>query len=306
MSFSEQERAMFDLLFNRDLRQAFVQHSATSLQAYDLEVSELEDFRTIRPDALEIDAGMRVFMVLVHLCRELPLTFSIASSFSGGIEKLKSLADTKTMLTPVHERAAVFGTRVRDWIAEGKWKLKIQQDLLLSIIGAEIAISWTNASLKSSLNDGQSLVNKPPDIPADWATRPMRLADYVCAVVIPKPYAELKQRLCAKPDEALWGHLNTKPLSTELLVKTLSQEDPRLMVARAIGNNAEYCEPSISQQMIELAEGFAGLFQHINGENSIDYILDQLKQLGAQEDMLKGVSSGFYELLNARMLQIEK
>jgi len=80
MSFIEQERAMFDLLFDTELRSAFNSNNSNTFSEYDLSAKEISDFDVIRKDALEIDAKMRVSMVLSYLCKQYPLSCSVVSS----------------------------------------------------------------------------------------------------------------------------------------------------------------------------------------------------------------------------------
>jgi hypothetical protein len=44
MSFFEQERALFDLLFDTPLREKFIKNSTTALSDYSLSAEELADF----------------------------------------------------------------------------------------------------------------------------------------------------------------------------------------------------------------------------------------------------------------------
>ena len=74
------------------------------------------------------------------------------------------------------------------------------------------------------------------------------------------------------------------------------------MVSRAQIDHMSMCEPTVRHQTTELSEGFAPLFQHINGTNSINTILLQLKQAGASDNILDGVKRGFYQLLETGML----
>jgi hypothetical protein len=99
MSFEEQERALFDLLFDNDLRDNFCQDSGNALHAYDLTEEERADFATIRPDALLLDAKMRRNILLTHICRAFPVSFAIVSSLDDGKAILKKLIDTNIMRT---------------------------------------------------------------------------------------------------------------------------------------------------------------------------------------------------------------
>ena len=67
MSFQEQERALFDLLFDRSLRENFCKNSIVAFSEYALDDHELDDFKEIRPDAIELDASMRTYLILTQI-----------------------------------------------------------------------------------------------------------------------------------------------------------------------------------------------------------------------------------------------
>ena len=84
MSFAEQERALFDLLFDTALRERFIKNDSIALTEYQLTTEELADFAVINPHGLALDANVRVDLILGQWCRTLPLTFSLLSSLKGG------------------------------------------------------------------------------------------------------------------------------------------------------------------------------------------------------------------------------
>lgn len=84
----------------------------------------------------------------------------------------------------------------------------------------------------------------------------------------------------------------------------LQHQDPHLLVARASLVHASACEPAVEHQTLELSEGFAHLFQHINGQNSVEQLLTAFKQAGAPEPLLQSVKAGFRQLLDKHMLHI--
>ena len=77
MSFEEQERALFDLLFDSGLREEFCENAENALHAYELTEEEKADFAVVRPDALLLDAKMRRNILLTHICRAYPVSFAI-------------------------------------------------------------------------------------------------------------------------------------------------------------------------------------------------------------------------------------
>jgi hypothetical protein len=303
MSFEEQERVLFDLLFDSGLREEFCENAENALHAYELTEEERADFAVVRPDALLLDAKMRRNILLTHICRAYPVSFAIVSSLDGGKTILKKLIDTQIMRTPSLERATAFGSRLREELAKTSFNNVNEQNLVIAIVEAELAMAWTAATLKREvLNSGQSPDISSP-VTADCMSKPVKLAAYVGAAIIPLSYVELKRSFCQVADCDLWTHLSQSPVTKSLRTLTLAKEDPRLLVMRACISHMSDCEPTAEHQTVELSEGFAQLFQHVNGTVSVEQILAQLKQAGASDQILQGVQAGFQQLFETGMLK---
>ena len=302
MSFEQQESVLFALLFNRELRDRFCQDRTHALRQYDLDESELEDFKAIRPEALQLDAAMRADLILSHICKSFPISFSIIASFPKGLDVLKQLIDIDTMRSKPIERATVFGNRLGQNYSEFAFSSDQERAIAKAILEAELGMAWTGASLKQVVLDNGDIPNNNVELDQDWINKPIKLAAYVSASVLPQSYAKIKQRLCKVEDDCLWRHLNKTAPSVSLRKKTLLTEDPRLLVAQAQVCRVSKCEPVIEHITMELSEGFAPLFQHVNGSMSVAQILEQLKLIGAQEQMLHSIQTAFQQLLEAGML----
>jgi hypothetical protein len=303
MSFEEQERALFDLLFDSELRDKFCENVDNALESYELTKEEQADFSTIRPDALLLDAKMRRNILLGHICRAFPVSFAIISSLNDGKSLLKKLVDIQIMRTPSLERATAFGSRLRDELTQTSFDSTNEQTLVVAIVEAELAMAWTAATLKREvLKSGH-----PPDsaaaVSTDCMSKPVKLATYVGAAILPLSYVELKRTFCKVADSELWNHLSQSPVTKSLRKSTFQKEDPRLLVMRARIEHMSLCEPTVDHQTVELSEGFAQLFQHVNGSISVEQILAHLQQAGASEQILKGVSAGFQQLFDTAMLE---
>ena len=303
MSFAEQERVLFDLLFDPAVRQRFVNDADSLLEQYDLESHERDDFKTIRPEALALDANMRVGLLLSSFNHSYPVSFSLVSSLPQGNDLLKSLVDAETMHTPPLQRATVYGSRLRDKLAITPIDKESERPLLTAIVEAELGMAYTAAMLKQSvIEHGPMPINNT--ITADWDKQPVKLADFVSAAMLPQPYAQLKLQLCPKTDCDLWTQLTKKPLAAARKTRVLQKQDAHLLVARANLVHASQCEPAIEHITVELSEGFAHLFQHINGQNSVEQLLAAFKNAGATEPLLQSVKSGFKQLVEKRMLML--
>ena len=305
MSFQEQERALFDLLFNKTLRENFCRTGITALADYALDPTEQDDFTGIRPDALLLDADMRCYLILTHICRTYPLSFSLLSSFTGGAELLRGLVDVQTMRMPPIERASTFGARLREQLADFTFSSDAEKNLCMAILEVELGMAWTSAGLKRELLTGQARPDSQhPPLKKDWDGRAVKLAAYVSAAIIPRPYGELKNELCPCAEAELWRHLRRHPLSSARRNRALQKEEPRLLMARAYISKHSDCEPAVDHKTAELSQGFAHLFQYVNGAYSVAEILRQLQAAGAKESMLQSVRAGFQQLLETGMLEL--
>ena len=303
MSFEEQERALFDLLFDRSLRENFCQDSTAALAAYELNESEINDFREIRSDAIELDASMRTYLILTHICRQFPITFSLVSSLHNGIKLLKELINLQTMRCHPAERATVFGTQLREQLGSCKFDSDREQTMITAILEAELGMALTSATLKRQVLEGESPSESVGQSCANWLDKPVKLAAYISAAIIPQSYVKLKNLLCPCEDSGLWTHLSKTPLSASLRRKALENEEPKLFITRAHVSKMSRCEPTVDHQTAELTEGFAPLFQHVDGSSSIAQMLAHLKQAGASQQILEGVQTGFRQLLTSEMLE---
>ncbi|HQV42280.1 MAG TPA: hypothetical protein PLN04_09740 [Moraxellaceae bacterium] len=300
MSLLDQEQVLFDLLFDRNLRDHFVKDGVIALSGYNLNEAERQDFPTIRPEALVLDASMRAGFILSQFCRSYPLSFSLVSSLSQGVEPLRALIDVKTMRTSPLERLKVFGVRLKEWLQQQSFASLQEQALILSIIDAEIGMVWTSAELKKAALQGD--LPECVEIHEDWLQWRVAFAPFVSAAVIPFSYGELKAELCAETGAGLWRTLTRQPLSADERLRILRKRDPRILVARAVVAQESRCEPVTEHYTVELPEGFAALLEHVNGTVPVAAILVQLRQVGADEPLLDSVQEGFRQLMQQGML----
>lgn len=302
MSFAEQERALFDLLFDAPLREKFSKNPRVALQNYALNADELDDFDTINPHALALDARVRVDLILAQWCRSLPLTFSLMSSLVGGLGVVKSLVDSQTMNQAPNDRVVFFATRLRQALIAKPMISLAEMSLIIAVLDAELGMASTSRLLKRSVVTEQFIEQAPTHVDEHWLSQPIRLAPYVSAAIIPLSYNLLKKNLCPYLGSELWRHLNKTPLLAVERQRLFQQADTRLLVSRATVSQLSACEPSVDHITAELTEGFASLFEYVNGSMSVTEILLQLKQLGANEALLQGVEDGFRQLLVGGMV----
>lgn len=296
-SFARQEQALFDLLFDSKLRDRFAQQSGKALATYKLSATELADFAVIRSDALVFDARLRTDLILAQFCRSFPLSFSLLSSFDKGLDLIKSLIDSDTMRQTALNRLSYFGQRLR---RETSQRLS-NNEQLLAIISAEVAMASTSQRLKQQLQAGGSTPDIAP-LPEDWLAQPLAVPAFVSVALLPQPYQILRQELCAFSGGELWRQLGRNPVDTETREWLLMPSEPRLLVCSAYVAEASLCDPVIEHRTAELSEGFAPLLDHVDGMISTNQILAQLKQLGASMAILQGVATSFRQLLRQGML----
>lgn len=306
MSFFEQERLLFDLLFDQSIRTEFATDADAVLTKYELEDAERNDFRTIRIDALMLDASMRKQLLLTTISHAYPVMFSLVSAIPSGLELLKDLVDGKTMHTPPIQRATVFGKRLHDSLQTIPMAREAERPLLLALAEVETGMAWTAATLKQHVVDGGTVDQAQDCTPDNWASLPIKLADFVSVAMLPLSYHTLKRQLGNNNAGDTWSKVSVKPLAAARMSRVLEKQNPALLVAQARLEHASACEPGITHQTLELSEGFAHLFQHINGSNSVDQLLAGFKQAGAPPNLIDSVKTGFRKLVDKRMLIISK
>jgi hypothetical protein len=301
MSFFEQERALFDLLFDTPLREKFIKNPTTALSDYSLSAEELADFAVINPHGLALDARVRVDLILAQWCRSFPLTFSLLSSISGGLVLVKRLVDSQTMHQAPNDRLIFFGTRLRQALIEKPLVALEELSLVVAILDAELGMVSTSRLLKHSILSEQ--YQAPVLSSEDWLHKKITLAAYISAAMLPLSYPQLKQALCPYLGAELWRHLNKTPLSAIARQALWKKTDNRLLVAQAKVAVMSVCEPTIEHQTIELAEGFASLFEYVNGTMSVQQIVQQLQHMGAPESLLQSIKQGFKLLWDRGMVR---
>lgn len=302
MSLQEQERLMFDLLFDKERRSEFCRESPFLLESYELSKEEKEDFSTIRKDALLIDAKMRRDLVLSHMCRAYPITFSICTSLADGRTLLKNLINVQTMRASSVQRTRIAGERLREQLMKFNFDVEAEKPLIIAILEAELGMAMTASALKTQILAGEHGSDMPGELNEGWAEEPIALAEFVSAAIIPRPYSELRRAFCKSSDTQLWHHLRKSPVSKSERSAILQNENPRLLLMRASLLHQSECEPVIEHKTMELSDGFAPLFQHLDGRNSVNKIVQELQNAGAQSQIIQGVKEGFRQMLENGML----
>lgn len=302
MSLNTQEEVLLDLLFSRDRREHWLRDPDGMLAAYDLTDTERADFAAIRPDGLQLDARVRLDLMLSQLCRSFPLSFSLLSSLPEWPARLEALMDADWIRGAPAERMTAFGLRLRDDLEHGSPDGP-GTEALLRILDAELALTWTAGMLKGALKEGYVPPPAAPRMTPDWEDAPLRLAAFTALARLPRPYAELKDRLCPCTGAGLWRHLRQEPLDPAVRQQVLADDNPRLLVVQAALIRPSACDPEIDHRTAELPYGFAELLDHLDGFTSTRGLLDGLAAAGATAPLLAGVRSGILQLLQAGMLE---
>ena len=156
MSFQEQERALFDLLFDADLRNRFCVDGSAALAGYRLSQEEQHDFSTILPNGLQIDAQQRRDHILQQYSLQLPAAFALLVALPGGRGLLERLVNTNTMRAPADERCSRFAQQLRETLQSQRsaviFESPQQQTVIGALVDAECTLAWSSAALKNSVS----------------------------------------------------------------------------------------------------------------------------------------------------------
>ena len=167
-----------------------------------------------------------------------------------------------------------------------------------------MGMASTTGLLKRALSEGEPPPGAAPPCPANWPQRPLKLAPYVCAALVPRPYAQLKQAISPGSGTEQWARLASAPMTATQRQQLLARPDPRLVVARAEVTHQSRCEATVDLRMAELSEGFAPLLGVLDGKANAELLVGQLRKAGAPDKVLQGVQGGLKQLLDAGMLQL--
>lgn len=302
MSLLDQERALFDLLFDAEQRERFAKDRSSALAHYELSDTERADFDNVRLDALELDSQMRVDLILQRMCRAMPVSFSLASSLPRGLETLRASVDVSYISAAPSERASLLGRRVREFLVQASFPRELEQSAAVALCDAELSMTVTAMGLRDGLLGSDAAVAPPPPRP-DLLNDPLVLAPHVSVALLSQSYSALKRALCPAEDAELWARLCRAPLPAARRSETLAHEAPRLLVARAHCSHRSSCEVTIDHKMLELSAGFAALVQHLDGKMRLSTLLEELKRAGANDKVCDGVRAGFGQLVEHAMLQ---
>lgn len=304
MSLTDQEVALFHLLFDDGFREGFAKHGVKFLQKFSLDDTELNDFIAVRPAALELDAKLRKGMLLSQMCRHFPMSFSLISSFSHALQGLVMLIDTDIAGADPDRRPSVFGERLKQLLIGTGFETEAEHNLLLSVVDTELGMANSACALRQSLRRNQSAVYQTAkwNNDSDWENKPVALADFVSATLIPCSLAHMQEQLCPVSNTELWQFLKHTALDEDTRQTMAFAPEPRLLVCRAECAIPEHCDPAIDYRTLELSAGFAQLLQHAQGQFSVQEILANLESAGATAALLDSVREGYKQLLINQML----
>ena len=329
MSFQEQERALFDLLFDANLRNRFCVDGSAALAGYRLSQEEQHDFSTILPSGLQIDAQLRRDQILQQYSLQLPATFALLAALPGGRGLLEQLVNTTTMRAPADERCSRFAQQLREALQSQRSAVKFesaqQQTVIGALIDAECTLAWSSAALKNSVLQQLELDREtssktdqinpqfstelthtaPENLPADWRDRPVTLAANVAAFLLPLSYTGLKQALMSIYSPFNWQTLREQPPTPNQLQELLGHEQPTLFISRAVVTKANHYQVRVDHQTVELNDGFAPLLQQIDSNTNVNHLVNELKKLGSSEAIIDRVTDGFQQLASCGIIEFD-
>ena len=159
--------------------------------------------------------------------------------------------------------------------------------------------------LKEAVVNGNDYIERVDNVDDKQMEQSVKLAPFVSASLLPSSYMTIKKDICKVTETSLWRHLGNTPLDKDEFDRVLSNDNPRLFVTRAYVKSHSIFDPVIDQKIIELPEGFSFLFEFVDGNFSINHIMEQMKQTGAEEKMLQSIRSAFMQLDELGMLLFE-
>ena len=306
MSLIIQEQILLDLLFDQDLLKEFCQSGTQALDIYGLSKDELEDFKAMRVDALKLEAQMRQDLVLGQICKHLPLSMALMSSFDNGLDIVRSSLKPYLMSFTGYKRSSIFAKQLHRQIDDLSFFNHNDKELLESIISFEqklaeqsIAVARAEDNIhKKAFSDEQALT---------WQSQ-------VQLSLLPISYWQLKQALLDEAVEGrnlkyLWQYLQKDPVLIEQRVSLISMINPdsyRVLLSKPITKHDSISDPEVEVELLEFISAFAPLFNSVNSRHALNDILDKLRQQSdfkqSNEAVLDKIKKGFLQLYEKQFL----
>lgn len=328
MSFSMQEQALFELLFDEDFRTEFAQDRHSALSLLGLNDQEIADFLPLRLDALQLEADARRRMILSQLTTHMPLSIALLSSFDNGFETIIGQLKAFIIRAQGFDRVALLTQQLLFIIDDFAFINAQDKQLLQSILDLErcfalqqVAMLKTlptdcakpsqdnlaqNKPAKNSLAEPKSTEFKTTAKPNLCDSAVLALSPLLEVNHLPLSYWQLKRSLCSVEPSLLWRELQHNPVLMEQrlnILASMTQDSsccvislPRLLAASAT-------DPMFELHIIEMIEGFIPLLNRINQQRSSNDILQMFSSAGADDNTIRQARQGFQTLLDEGCIQ---
>ncbi len=305
MALEDQERVLLRLVFDPAFRVAFLQDPDAALAPLPLTPEERRDFVGLNRFGLQVDARERDGLVVGRLVASYPLTVSALSAFEPGLECLRPLAPPQLFDVPAHQRPPQFGmgllALVQEHLPAGP-----EQALALTLGHWELALAQAASEVRGLALSGEfTSAEAPTVVEGDWGSVALALAPFMAVAQLPMATAELTRRLCPCAPDKLYERLRGASLPRARLTElTRAQGHARLVLGRAVLREASRCDAIVTHRVMEVAPGFAPLFGHLDGTQSLHTLMAGLSKAGAPGAVLGGFQDALEQLVTEGFLTL--
>ncbi len=308
MGLAEQERALLALVFDAEVRRAFIADPRAALLQLGVPATDHDDFLTVSSFGLQIDARDRQLLVLSRLAKSFPLSVAATSAVPEGLALVKRLVGPAHFEVAVAERPARFGQALCHALTR-HGDASVSDDergFLVSLARFETACAVASARARLAAQDAHARVEPTEAIvpPSTWLVAPLSLAPGVAVAKLPASPSLILRQLTGSTDvDALWAQLCQSPVPRSRLQQARQpQGEGVVVVCRAVITRASLTDAEVGQRTLELAGGFAFLLGGLDGRRSATTLLDSLGAVGAPRAVLDGVRESLLRLVREGMV----
>lgn len=303
MSFAAQEQALFDLLFDEDFLEEFLQDKQGALELYGLSEDEIKDFDALRTDSVKLEAKMRKNMLLGQMVKHLPLSFALLSSFDNGFDVCRSIIRPYLVQMNGFHRLSVFANQLLLQIEDLKFFHQNDKVFVEKILNLESQMMLQAARLED--DSALDLIASLEPFSEEVARQKLHWANNVSAHSLPMGFSYLKEMLCENLSAGeLWVKLQKEPMEIDARMELVLNMNNKLLVTKPFFQNESLTDREVSFKTIELIEGFEPLIQSINGRNSAKDLMQLYRAAGAEEQTIEQVEQGLKVLWENGLLQV--
>lgn len=283
MSATDRIAFQMKLLFDPDVREAFLEDRPGTLHNELPDPADHAAFAAVDAEGLRLDADARSDYLMGALCRSFPLTCGGIGSYPGGARALSRFMASPHMFGAVADRTKAFGGHLSRLLELGVLEIPPHSvELLKALLELEQGLVDNAARIRADFRAGKPVLSPDPPSGNKLKRDPLALAPYLVVAHMPLPMELIKAAMGRPAPEALWTRIRTGQLSAgRFEAVSRADRDEVTLLARGIvtGHSVDRAGAGgaaplvgVKHNTLELAGRATPLLELLDGKRSLKEI----------------------------------